>query len=161
MKKRHFFRFILSCSLLAGCNFSAGVKKDFRTGLSFKYNGFRVQNVLLIDPADKVMADNKVQLNSKIAIVALGVSNYGEKDGKAFPGMSLVVTDKQGTPVLNAADLFEGDQGHPPTSASELRGDITVGNPMQSGQTYHVKVHIWDKLKADNEINAETDIVVQ
>ena len=144
-----------------GCNFSKGAKKDFGTGLSFSYNGFRVQNVLLIDPANKRMTDNKVQLNTQMAIVALGLSNYGLKDGKAFPGMMLMVTDKNGTPVISAADLFEGDQGHPPAAASELRGDITVGNPMVSGQTYHVKVHIWDKVNAENELNAEADLLVQ
>ena len=153
---------LLANLLISGaCNFSKGAKKDLRTGLSFSYNGFIVQNVLLIDPANKRMTDNKVQLNSQIAIVALGINNYGLKDGKVFPGMMLLVTDKKGTPVLKADDLFAGDQGHPPASATELRGDITIARPMVAGETYHVKVHIWDKVKADNELNIEADLVVQ
>lgn len=107
------------------------------------------------------MTDNKAQLNTQIAIVALGINNYGLKDGKAFPGMMLLVTDKKGTPVLNAADLFAADQGHPPASATELRGDITISKPMAAGETYHVKVRIWDKVKTDNEIDIETDLIVQ
>ncbi|MCR8557846.1 hypothetical protein KXD93_09350 [Mucilaginibacter sp. BJC16-A38] len=155
------FIMILGCAIFAGCNFSTGAKKDLRTGLSFNYNGFIVQDVLLIDPANKPMTDNKVQLNTRIAIAAFGIHNYGLKDGKVFPGMMLLVTDKKGTPVLNAADLFAGGQGYPPANATELRGDITIAKPMTAGETYHVKVHIWDKVKADNEINIETDLVVQ
>jgi predicted small secreted protein len=161
MAKQFITCFLLSCILFAGCNFSKGTKKDLRTGLSFSYNGFIVQDVLLIDPANKPMTDNKVQLNTQIAIIALGLNNYGLKDGKVFPGMMLSVTDKKGTAVLKADDLFAGDQGHPPAQATELRGSITVAKPMAAGETYHVKVRIWDKVKADNELIAETDLVVQ
>lgn len=161
MKKQYTLTLILSCIMLAACNFSSGFKTDFATGLSYKYKGFNVQNVLLIDAANNRMTSNKVQLNTKMAIVALGVSNYGQKDGKVYPGMMLVVTDKAGKPVINAADLFQGAQGYPPASATELRGDITVANPIVAGQTYHLKIHIWDKVTAGNEINAETDLVVQ
>jgi hypothetical protein len=75
--------------------------------------------------------------------------------------MMLLVTDKKGTPVLNAADLFAGDQGHPPESATELRGDITIAKPMVAGETYHVKMRVWDKVKADNELNIEAELVIQ
>lgn len=161
MKKQNLITLLLSCLVFAGCNFSKGTKKDLMTGLSFSYNGFIVKDVLLVDPADKRMTDNKVQLNTRIAIVALGINNYGIKDGKVFPGMMLLVTDKNGTPVLNATDLFEGDQGHLPAEATELRGTITVAKPMVAGATYHVKVHIWDKVTAENTLDAETDLVVQ
>jgi hypothetical protein len=161
MTKQYIIKLLSGCIIFAGCNFSKGAKKDLSTGLSFNYNGFTVKDVLLVNAANQRMPDNKVPLNSQIAIVAVGVNNYGLKDGKAFPGMMLLVTDKNGTPVLTAADLFEGDQGHPPASATELRGDISIGKPMVAGQTYHVKVRIWDKVKADNEVNAEADLVVQ
>ncbi|QEM12568.1 hypothetical protein [Mucilaginibacter rubeus] len=151
---------IISCVILLACNFSKGVKKDFNTGLKFSYNGFGVSNVLLVDPANNVMHDNKVHLNTKIAIVAIGVANYGLKDGKAYPGMQLIVTDKKGAAVLSAADLFEGTAGYPPERATELRGDITIGRPMIAGETYHVKIHIWDKVTLENEIDAEADLVV-
>ncbi|WP_121812620.1 hypothetical protein [Mucilaginibacter kameinonensis] len=145
---------------LLACNFSKGVKKDFNTGLKFSYNGFGVNNVLLVDPANNAMRDNKVNLNTKIAIVAVGVANYGLKDGKAYPGMQLIVTDKKGTAVLSATDLFEGTTGYPPERATELRGDITIGRPMIAGETYHVKIHIWDKVIPANEIDAGADLVV-
>jgi predicted small secreted protein len=161
MKNLHLITIMLGCILFASCNYSKGVKKDLRTGLTLNYNGFGVQDVLLLDPSNKPMTNNMVQLNTKVAIAAIGVTNYGLKDGKAFPGMMLVVTDKKGSPIINAADLFEGAGGYNPADATELRGSITVGNPMVSGQTYHVKLRIWDKIKPESVINSEIDLVVQ
>lgn len=161
MKSNYLLTLAIGCSILAGCNFSAGAKKDFSTGLSYSYNGFVVQNVRLIDQANNAMISNKVQLNTEVAITALGIHNYGVKDGKAFPGMLLLVTDSTGKPVINVADLFADNQGYPPERATELRGTITVAKPMAAGQTYHVKMHIWDKVTAGNEVNAETDLVVE
>jgi predicted small secreted protein len=161
MTKQHIIALILSCVVFAGCNFSKGAKKDLSTGLSFNYNGFIVKDVLLINAASQRMTDNKVKLNTQVSIVAIGLNNYGLKDGKVFPGMMLVVTDKNGTPIINAADLFDGNQGYPPPNASELRGDITLAQPMVVGETYHVKIRIWDKVKTDNELNAEVNLVVQ
>jgi len=78
---------LLTANLLisGACNCSAGFKKDLGTGLSFNYNGFRVQNVVLVGPDNKKMGDNKVQLNTQMAIAVLGLENYGLKEGKAFP----------------------------------------------------------------------------
>ena len=147
--------------VFSSCHFSVGVKKEFATGLTYKYNGLEVKNVVLVGPDNNQMTDNKVRLNTQIGIVAVGVSNYALQDGKAVPGMSLDVTDKNGGSVLRQDDLLEGMKGYPPETASELRGSITVGKPMMSGETYHVKLHIWDKIKTSNELNVELDIVVQ
>jgi len=161
MKNNYLLTLAIGYILFSGCNFSAGANKDFGTGLSYSYNGFGVQNVRLIDQANNAMTSNKVKLNTEVAIAALGVSHYGLKEGKAYPGMMLLVTDATGKPVINVADLFADNQGAPPESATELRGTITVANPMASWQTYHVKMHIWDKVTAGNEVNAEADLVVE
>ncbi|MDR6944771.1 hypothetical protein J2W55_004631 [Mucilaginibacter pocheonensis] len=49
------------------------------------------------------------------------------------------------TNKYNAADLFAGDQRHLPAVANELCGDILLQNNGY-GETYHVKVRIWDKV---------------
>ncbi|MDO6432685.1 hypothetical protein Q4E93_18915 [Flavitalea sp. BT771] len=160
--KRIIALFLMASILFLGaCNYSAGFKKDFGTGLSFNYNGFHVQNVLLVGPGNKVMDNNKVQLNTQMAIVALGIANYGLKEEKVFPGMMIVVTDKHGSEVLKGTDLFLGTEGYTPANATELRGTITIAKPMIAGETYHLKMHVWDKVKPENVLDAETDIVVQ
>ena len=154
--------FLTSIVVFAGaCNYSAGFKKDFGTGLTFSYKGFRVQRVLLAGPDNKMMDKNEVMLNTQCAIVVSGIGNFGLKNGKVFPGMTLVVTNKKGATVITGADLFAGGDGYPPESATELRGTITVAQPMVSGETYQVKMHVWDKVSANNTLDASIDLVVK
>lgn len=143
------------------CEFSAGKKKDFTTGLFVSNDGFTFDEAYLVGPDDTRKGDNKVPMNSTIAIVIEGIGNYEIKDGKAFPGLMLTVTDKEGKAVLDEQDLLANYHGFAPTDAAILRGTVTVGNPMRSGETYHVKMRVWDKNKFDNEIIAEVDIEVQ
>jgi hypothetical protein len=160
--KNSFYRFVGVALLCSACSFSAGTNKDLATGLSFSYSGFRVGQVALIGPDNAVMTNNEVVLNSQIVVIVEGLSNYELKDGKAFPGMMMTVTDKAGVAVISEADLFsEGKEGYPPTDAAVLRGTITIGNPMVSGETYHAKIRIWDKVKPENELTAEVDLHVK
>jgi hypothetical protein len=160
MKTLNVFVFLASIVLLQACSFSAGTNKDLITGLSHSYNGFTVDEVLLVGPDNTVVTSNKVALDSEIAIVAQGIANYELKDGKAFPGLMLTVTSEQGEAIVNEADLFEQTEGYSPEDASALRGTVTVGSPMKSGSTYHMKMHVWDKNKPENVITAEVDLVV-
>jgi hypothetical protein len=154
--------FLVSGMLLSGaCNFSAGTNKDLMTGLSFNYYGFGVENVLLVGPDNTAMTNNEVGLNTQVAVVAQGITNYTLKDDKAFPGLMLSVTDSKGGAIINEADLFANTEGYSATDASALRGTITVADPMKSGETYHVMMKVWDKNKIENEITAEVDIVVK
>ena len=161
MKKTTYFLLAATMFLWCACNFSAGTKKDLGSGLAYSYNGFGVDQVILVGPDNAAMSDNEVKLNAQVELVAHGLSNYVLKDGKAFPGLMLSVIDKQGTAVLSEADLFADTEGYPPADAAILRGTITVGDPMKAGQTYHVKMRIWDKNKPENELTADVDIEVK
>lgn len=154
--------FLLACCALfvTACNFSAGTNKDLSTGLSYSYYGFSVEKVVLVDSENSIKSDNEVVMNSKVAIAVEGLSNYTLKDNKAYPGLQLLVTDKQGSAVVNETDLFSDTEGYPAEDAAFLRGTVTIGEPMKAGETYHVKVRIWDKNKTDNELTAEVDLVV-
>jgi len=152
---------IIPASIIQSCNFSAGTKKDFTTGLSHTYNGFTVEEAYLVGPDNTILSSNKIPLNSQIAIVVQGIGNYVLKDDKAFPGLSLTVTDSKKAAVLDNADLFAGTEGYSTTDASVLRGTVTVAQPMKAGETYHIKMRIWDKNKTESEIIAEVDIEVE
>jgi len=160
---RNRFYVSIGVALLCGaCSFSAGTNKDFATGLSYSYSGFRVKHVVLVGPDNTVLGSNEVVLNSKIAIVVEDLVNYELRGEKAFPGMAMTVTDKSGVAVISEADLFaEGKEGYSAADASVLRGTITIGNPMVSGETYHAKIRIWDKVKPENELTAEVDLKVK
>jgi hypothetical protein len=159
--KKSIYIILASVLVVGACNFSVGTKKDLITGLSYTYNGFSVDEVVMAGPDNKIVASNDVPLNSTVAIVAQGLSNYQLKDDKAFPGMSLVVTDKEGTAVISETDVFAESDGYSAADASILRGTITVGTPMKAGETYHIKMRIWDKIKPENELTADVDIDVR
>lgn len=161
MKTITAFLFLLSAFVWCSCEFSAGKKKDFQTGLSVSHDGFTIDESYLVGPDNTRKADNKVPLNSTVAIVLEGVQNYELKDGKAYPGLMLTVTDAAGKPVLDEQDLLANYDGFAPSDAAVLRGTVTAGNPMRSGETYHVRMRVWDKNKFENEIVAEVDIDVE
>jgi len=154
----YFFFMIL---IFTGCNFSAGVNKDLVTGLSYSNNGFSVSNVYFVGPDNTPLKSNKVAVGTMVAIVIEGIENYELKDEKAFPGLSLTVTDDQGATVLSNDDLFADNAGYSTTDAAILRGTLTVGDPMVAGKTYHVKLNAWDKNKMENTITAEIDVDVE
>lgn len=152
--------FLLVPLFYTACDFSKGAKKDLGTGLSVSYNGFRIGETYLVGPDNTPVSTNEVSMNSQISILVQGIENYELKDGKAYPGLMLTVTDENGNAVIDEKDLLAGGDGYPPTDAAILRGTVTVGSPMKSGGKYHVRMHVWDKNKTENEINAEVDIVV-
>jgi len=161
MKKTTFLLLAASALVWGACSFSAGTKKDLITGLSYTYNGFGVDQVALVGPDNAPLRNNEVQLSTQIAIVVEGLTNYALKDDKAFPGLMLNVTNKEGIAVISEADLFANSEGYAASDASILRGTITVGTPMNAGETYHVKMRVWDKIKPENELTAEVDIDVK
>lgn len=160
MKKTSFLALVIAM-IAVSCNFSAGVKKDFGTTLSFEYNGFGVEEVAFVGPDNERASNNEVKLNTQVAIVAQGLANYELRDGKAFPGLALTVKDEQGSAVIDEADLFAESQGFSPQDASIIRGSITIGSPMEPGQTYDVLMRIWDKNKPETQLTATMEIVVE
>ncbi|HRG78041.1 MAG TPA: hypothetical protein PL167_00455 [Cyclobacteriaceae bacterium] len=140
---------------------SAGVKLDANTGTKTSYSGFSVDEIYVVDAEDKQLANNEIPLDTKFSIVYQGIENYTAKDGKVFPGLSLQVTDASGADVLNEADLLASyTEGVSPEDGAIMRGSVTVGEPMKSGETYHCKIRVFDK-NSDAEIVSELDFKVK
>ncbi len=145
----------------SGFSFSKGVKKDLSTGTTTTYSGFDVDEIYIVGAEDKQLSNNEIPLDTKFSIVYEGVENYTLKEGRAFPGLSLEVTDASGNFILNEADLFSGsEEGYSAEDASVLRGSITVGTPMVAGETYHAKIRVFDK-NSEAEIISELDFKVK
>jgi len=154
----YFIVFVLFCA----CNFSKGVKKDLATGLSASYNGFAVTDIFLADNSDNRLGSNKIPLGSEIKIIADGVGNYTVKEGKVYPGCSIWLTGQDGKELLFVpdafADLKDGKAQH---EAKALKALLTTGEPMVAGEIYHFKAVFFDKLKKENTITAEVDLLMQ
>lgn len=129
--------------------------------MSISYNGFRVGEATLVNGENQVTTSNVVSMNEKIALVVNDIENYEEKEGRVFPVLDLIVTNKDGETTLEGKDILASEEGYLPQDAAVMRGTITVGNPMRSGETYHAKMTITDKLKPENVITVEVDLVVK
>jgi len=153
-----------TCFTLYGCSagFSKGVKKDLTTGLSSSYNGFALEDIYLTDAKGNKLNDNKISLGTPLAIEAAGIENFVEKDGKVFPGCTIVLTDKAGKEILNLADAFANmSTGTPSAEAKVLQASINTGSPMIVGETYHLSVRFFDKNKKESEIVSDVDLMMK
>jgi hypothetical protein len=159
MKKNQALIALLVFTLFS-CSFSKGVKKDLSTGLSTSWNGFAVDDVYLTVDGNR-LSNNKIILGKEILVVANGVENYKEKDGRVYPGCSILLTDKAGKEILNLADAFaDMKDGVAADKANALTATLNTGNPMIVGETYHLKTRFFDKLKAESEILSNVDLVM-
>jgi hypothetical protein len=160
---KNFVAFIAICFVAVACNFSAGTRKDLMSGMSINYNGFSVGESYLVNGQNQKTTSNEVAVGETIALVVEGIDGYELKEGRSFPVLDLLVTDMDGNTALKGDDVLgtQAGEGVDPNDAAILRGTITVGAPMKSGETYHAKMKIWDKLKPESVINLEVDLVVK
>jgi hypothetical protein len=160
---KNFRLFILIVfSLSSACNFSKGVRIDVNTGLHASYNGFGVDDIYLADQSNNKLSSNKVTMGAEVKIIADGVVNYVSKEGKVYPGCTIILTDTTGKEILNVPDAFSDlKDGKPQNEARALKATLTTGNPMLAGTTYHFKAIFYDKLKKENTITAEVDLQMQ
>lgn len=146
--------FILPVLLLfIACNFSKGVKKDLNTGLTSSYNGFHVEDTYLEDGTGIRLNSNKVALGATLLVVANGVTNFKEKEGRVYPGCKIVLTDTSGKEILNIPDAFASNtEGFKPTEATRLTATLNTGSPMEVGALYNLQATFFDKQNKDNRI---------
>jgi hypothetical protein len=155
----YFLCFIL---LLSSCQYSKGVKKDLATGLSASYNGFSMEEIFLVDSDRNRLTNNIVPLGKTVYVIATGVKNFVEENGKVFPGCTIVLTDKNKKQLLNLPDAFaDMEEGLLAAEAKALQAQLNTGSPMVAGETYYLAVRFFDKKKTENQILANADIVVQ
>ena len=161
MIKSLFLLFFLSL-LISSCQFSKGVKKDLNTGLSTSYNGFTLDDIYLADESGKRLNDNTIPMGSKVLLIATGVDYFSEKEGKVFPGCSIILVDKYKKEILNLPDAFaDMKEGLPAREAKTLQAQLNTGNPMSIGETYQLAVRFFDKNKKENEIVSNADLVMK
>jgi predicted small secreted protein len=154
--------FILVVMVLAGCQFSTGVKKDLKTGLATSYNGFKVRDIFFSNIIAQRLTSNKIPLNSTFLIVATGVENYTLKSGRAYPGCEITIKDKTGKVMGHIDDaMADVKNGLMPESATTLSARATLRPPFVKGETYHVAVRFFDKQNSKNKITADIDIVLE
>lgn len=161
MKKTLFISFILITLVFTGCNFSVGTKADLTSGLSSSWNGLDAETIYFVDQEDQSITNKQVNWNTECSFVFEGISNYTLKDGNAFPGITLTVTDPSGAEIVAFDDMLANyTEGVSATDASVLRASLTVGDPMKVGETYTVTARVFDKQNAEAEIVSKVTVTV-
>ena len=77
---------------------------------------------------------NEVRYGEKLRFNYQGISGFSVKQGKVYPGASIVVVDSSGKTVLEYTDLFAAyADGVNPEAARSLSLSLTIGDPMRTG----------------------------
>jgi hypothetical protein len=159
--KRAILLFFVCGVIFYSCGSGEHEKKDFDSGLSVSNTGLTVEDAYLVDHNNQAIDKDRVPFNKEVDIVLAEVENWVLKDGKAFPGLMITVTNPHGIAVIDEADLLKNENGYSPEDARMLRGKVRVGDPMKRGETYHVKMRVWDHNKPENEIITEADFMIE
>lgn len=145
--RRQFIIVVLFLSVLIyACNGQSpiGVSKDLNTGLTTKYNGIKPGKTFLV-MNEEVLNHNDIPIGESFQLINDQVEGLVEKDGKVSIGCALKITDKEGTVLLDNADLFKGKDLFEKKDARMLRCTINTGEPMEWEELYDVSVTFWDK----------------
>ena len=147
---RHLLLPLFFCITLISC--AVGVKKDLMTDLTVSNNGLSYEDVYLSSDG-KRLQDNKFAMGQVVYIQLEGVDGFSLKENMAYPGASILVTDKEGNVVLDLKDLFEqySETGVKSEDAALLSANINIGAPMLPEAEYKLVARFWDK-------NSEGDI---
>jgi|GEM_PF-2090655 len=139
-------RILIVCFLAAafiGCQTS---KDTGDSGIKLVTNGFET-SAHYLSLGDGKVSTKEFTPETKLYYILEGVTGFIVKDGKAFPGASMTVSDKEKNEVLNIKDLFEEyvDGIDPAAIAKELELILTLGDAMKEGSEYDWHVRVWDK----------------
>jgi hypothetical protein len=133
--------------ILVSCNgpiVTAGIKKDFNTGMSSSYTGMEPEKVFLV-MNNEVLNHTDIPIGESFLLVNDGIKGLQSKNGKVRVGCSLSITDEQGEILMDEKDLFEGHDEFEEKDAKLLKCTVNTGEPMKWEKKYNTAVTFWDK----------------
>ena len=138
---------LTSCELSVKMNTpgtAQSVKENMQTGLKTSANGLSFEDHYLINDKNEQLVLTQFQPGNVIAIVLTGVKNFTIVEQRAYPGLSLTVTDTSGNTVMQTGNLFENyTDGFSEKDAQTLRASLTIGAPLKEGD-YKLEAKFWD-----------------
>ncbi|MES2850693.1 MAG: hypothetical protein V4685_16660 [Bacteroidota bacterium] len=138
---------ILLIVILSSCNgpvVTAGIKKDFNTGMSSSYSGMEPEKTFLV-MNNEVLNHTDIPLGESFLVVNDNIKGLQEKNGKVTVGCLLKIADKTGKILLEEKDLFAGHDTFDAKDAKMLKCTVSTGDPMKWEEKYNVTVMFWDK----------------
>ena len=87
------------------------------------------------------------------------IKGFKEKEGLIYPGLEILVLDKNNDTILFNKDLYEDEIEGFESSTFKLIPQVTIGNPMMSNSKYRVFTRLWDKI-GKGYLKTETKISI-
>lgn len=117
-------------------------------GITIVSTGLKVDSAVMTSN-NKVFTVAELSAGAKLHVSLVKIHGFAIRDDKSFPGCSMRVIDSKKKTVLNYEDLFVGDEYKNGVSSDDARiisVNLTIGSPMETGQTYQWEITVWDKV---------------
>lgn len=155
MKYLRYIIIFFASTLITSCD--KPIKKEGIENLKIKNSILNCDEIFFIDKKSKIK--NQFYYGEKLKIKFKNFKGFKEKDGLIYPGLQLVVIDKNKDTLLFNEDLYKDEiDGFDPNSL-DLSPQITLANPIKSNAKYKVHVNFWDKI-GDGNFDVETKITL-
>jgi hypothetical protein len=140
MTKYIFFGAITMLLLSCGLSDSKGnILGDF---ISAEMKGLKAGNLFLEVDGSK-RSSNIFDYGDEIVLKLENVSGFTIQNGKMYPGLEMIVINKNSDTLFYEEDLYKED-GYSQKYKS-LFAKLTAANPMFTNETYTAIVNVWDK----------------
>ncbi len=137
-------KILLFCWLVSSAAYAQGP----HGGVTIVSTGLKVDSAVMTS-GKKIFTAAEFSSGAKVYISLMRIHGFSIRDGKSFPGVSMRVTDSKKKTVLEYEDLFAGDEYKDGVSSEDARVisvNLTIGSPMETGQTYQWEIKVWDKV---------------
>ncbi len=135
---------VLSLSAFS-CHFASSVEKDLATGLKTRGAGLSCEKVYLSD-GEKVLKRHTFIYGETIFVNFDGLEGFERINEGAFPNMQLVIVSEKGDTVLYFNDMYNEYSNGIAKDPLDLYGEVTVADPIHSGENYTLYIHVRDKM---------------
>jgi len=129
---------------ISSCNFAQSVEKDPQSGLITRGDGLSCDDVYLSD-GENIIKRNTFIYGETFYVNFDGIEGFVREGESVFPDMQLTIIGEQGDTALHLDDLYAAYEEGIDLSPLQLYAEVTVANPVQSGETYTLYVDIRDK----------------
>lgn len=131
-------------TLINSCQFAQSVEKDLLSGMSTRGDGLSCNKVYLSD-GESIIKRNTFLYGETFYVNFEGMDGFERVGESAFPSMQLVIVSDKGDTVLYVNDMYDGYRQGIDNSPLDLYGEVTVADPIHSGEDYTLYVTIRDK----------------
>ncbi len=108
-----------------------------------------------------LLATQDVMIGSEVDFYMEGIKGFTQKDGKGFPGCTMIILDKNLKALKTFDDLFaEYEEGVPIEDVRMMKVYLSVGAPIKPNDSYVWRIKVWDKqgknsMQYDIPVNAK------